>query len=211
MPKNNASTTSPDTYLHPWTPSYWRAAALQTKDIKVLVTVAMLIALNVVLTIFVDIPIPVGDNLRIRFDFLAEVVFCMIGGPIIGVFGGMAGDLVSYLCHPSGAFFPGYTLSAMLGCLIYSLFLFRTRVTIVKIAIAKLLVNGLVNVLLGCAWSTIIGKHGYIFYLAKSAVKNSIMLPIEIALMITVLAILVPVISRFGLVPKPLKKFLPVF
>ncbi len=210
MPKNNASTI-PNSYLLPWTPTYWKAAAMQVKDIKVLVTVAMMIALNVVLTIFVDVPIPVGDNLRIRFDFLAEVVFCMIGGPIIGVFGGMAGDLVSYLCHPAGAFFPGYTLSAMLACLIYSLFLFRTRVTIVKIAIAKLLVNGLVNVLLGCLWSTITRDHGYVFYLAKSVVKNSIMLPIEIVLMVLVLTILVPVISRFGLVPKPLKKFLPVF
>ena len=210
MPKNNASTI-PTSYLLPWTPTYWKAAAMQVKDIKVLVTVAMMIALNVVLTIFVDVPIPVGDNLRIRFDFLAEVVFCMIGGPIIGVFGGMAGDLVSYLCHPVDAFFPGYTLSAMLACLIYSLFLFRTRVTIVKIAIAKLLVNGLVNVLLGCLWSTITRDHGYVFYLAKSVVKNSIMLPIEIVLMVLVLTILVPVISRFGLVPKPLKKFLPVF
>lgn len=209
MPKNNAS-TSPNSYLNPWTPCYWKAAALQAKDIKVMVTVAMLIALNVVLTIFVDIPIPLGDNLRIRFDFLAEVVFCMIGGPIIGVFGGMAGDLVSYLCHPVGAFFPGYTLSAMLACLIYSLFFFRTRVTIVKIAIAKLLVNGIVNVLIGCLWSAITGKYGYVFYLAKSAVKNSIMLPIEIVLIVLVLAVLVPVISRFGLVPKPAKKFLPV-
>lgn len=209
MPKNDAS-TNPNTYLLPWTPSYWRAAAMQVKNLKVLVTVAMLIALNVVLTIFVDIPLPFGDNLRIRFDFLAEIVFCMIGGPIIGVFGGMAGDLVSYLCHPSGAFFPGYTLSAMLACLIYSLFLFRTRVSIVKIAAAKVLVNGLVNVLLGSVWSTVIGKYGYVFYLAKSAIKNSIMLPIEIALMVAVLAILVPVISRLGLMPKPLKKFLPV-
>ena len=100
MPKNDASTTNSSPYLYPWTPSYWKAAIQQTKDFKVMVTVAMLIALNVVLTIFVDIPIPLGDNtLRIRFDFLAEIVFCMIGGPIIGVAGGMAGDLVSYLCH----------------------------------------------------------------------------------------------------------------
>lgn len=210
MPKHDASTTNSSPYLYPWTPSYWKAAIQQTKDFKVMVTVAMLIALNVVLTIFVDIPIPLGDNIRIRFDFLAEIVFCMIGGPIIGVAGGMAGDLVSYLCHPTGPFFPGYTLSAMIACLIYSLFFFRSRITIVKIAICKLLINMLVNVLLGSVWSMIIGKYGYLFYLGKSVIKNSIMLPIEIVLMILVLGLLIPIISRFGLIPKPSKKVISV-
>ncbi|MCI9575355.1 MAG: folate family ECF transporter S component [Clostridiales bacterium] len=210
MPKNDALTTNSSPYLYPWTPSYWKAAIQQTKDIKVMVTVAMLIALTVVLTIFVDIPIPLGDNLRIRFDFLAEIVFCMIGGPIIGVAGGMVGDLVGYLCHPFGAFFPGYTISAMTACLIYSLFFFRSRITIVKIAICKLLINMLVNVLLGSVWSMVIGKYGYLFYLGKSVIKNSIMLPIEIVLMILVLGLLVPIISRFGLIPKQPKKIISV-
>ena len=124
-------------------------------------------ALNVVLTIFVDIPIPLGDNIRIRFDFLAEIVFCMIGGPIIGVAGGMAGDLVS-CCHPTGPFFP-WLYPICYDCM-FDLFpvFFPLPDSIVKIAICKLLINMLVNVLLGSVWSMIIGKYGYLFYLGES-------------------------------------------
>lgn len=204
----NASTTSP--YLYPWTPSYWRAAAQQLRDLKVLVTTAMLVAITIVLTIFVDIPVPLGDNLRIRFDFLAEILFCMIGGPILGVIGGMAGDLLGYLCHPSGAFFPGYTVSAMVACFIYSLFFFRARVTIVKIAVCRLIINLCVNMLLGSVWSWMTRGNAYLFYLGKSAIKNSIMLPIEILLMVLVLGLLMPVMAQLGLIPKLAKKLIPV-
>ena len=56
----------------------------------------------------------------------------------------------------------------------------------------------------------VIGKYGYLFYLGKSVIKNSIMLPIEIVLMILVLGLLVPIISRFGLIPKQPKKIISV-
>ena len=68
-----------------------------------------------------------------------------------------------------------------------------------------------VNVLLGSVWSMIIGKYGYLFSTwEESAVKNSIMLPIEIVLMILVLGLLIPIISRFGLIPKQPQKVISV-
>ena len=57
--------------------------------------------------------IPVGDNLRIKFDFLTRAVIGMVGGPFLALSSGMIADLLGFVLHPVGAFFPGYTLSAL--------------------------------------------------------------------------------------------------
>ena len=198
-------------YLFPWTPAYWRAAAVQGKDLKVMVAVSMMVAMSVVLTCVSDIQIPLGNNLRIRFDFLANAVAGMIGGPIVSLGYGLVADLVAYFIHPFGAYFPGYTLSSMLGAFVYALFFYRSRITIVRVALCKLSVNLFINVLLGSVWSAVQFSKGYWYYLGNSIIKNSIMLPIEIALLVLVLGLLVPIISRFGLIPKPSKKIIPIW
>lgn len=196
--------------LSPFTKEYWLQSARNFKNIKILTVCAMMLALTVVLTMFVDIPIPISDNLRIRFDFLAEIILAMVGGPLIAIAGGALGDLIGFALHPSGAFFPGYTLSAALGCFIYAICFFSSNINLVRILIARLIVNGGVNILLGSVWSVCIGKHGYIYYVAKSLIKNSIMYPIECAMIYLLLLALVPILVRFCLIPAQKRKIVAI-
>ena len=66
--------------------------------------------------------------------------------------------------------------------------------------------NYICNVLLGCLWSQILYGKGYIYYLVKSLIKNSLLLPLEVIAMAALFSVLLPVFSRFGLLPGHEKK-----
>ena len=197
MLKKNQQTSTLPTYQFIFSPDYWKSAARQYTFLHIIATVGVLIALDVAIsTLF----IPVGDNLRIKFDFLSRAVIGMVGGPFLALSGGMIADLLGFALHPVGGFFPGYTLSAMLGSLVYALFFYRSKINIIRIVLAKLTVN---------VWSVIIGKYGYLYYLTSSVIKNAIMLPIECVMLYLLFTALIPVLARMKLVPKPEKKYIP--
>ena len=78
MLKKNQQTSTLPTYQFIFSPDYWKSAAKQYTVLHVVATIGVLIALDVALsTLF----IPVGDNLRIKFDFLTRAVIGMVGGP----------------------------------------------------------------------------------------------------------------------------------
>ena len=192
MLKKNQQTSTLPTYQFIFSPDYWKSAAKQYTFLHIIAIVGVLIALDVAIsTLF----IPVGDNLRIKFDFLSRAVIGMVGGPFLALSGGMIADLLGFALHPVGGFFPGYTLSAMIN--------------VIRIVLAKLTVNLFINVLLGSVWSVIIGKYGYLYYLTSSVIKNAIMLPIECVMLYLLFTALIPVLARMKLVPKPEKKYIP--
>ena len=206
MHKKYQQTSVLPAYQCIFSPGYWRSAAKQYTVLHVIAVVGVLIALDIAIsTLF----IPVGDNLRIKFDFLSRAVIGMVGGPFLALSSGMIADLLGYVLHPVGAFFPGYTLSAMLGALVYALFFYRSKINIIRIVLAKLTVNLFVNVLLGSVWSVIVGKYGYLYYFTSSVIKNAIMLPIECIMLYLLFTALIPVLARMKLVPKPEKKYIP--
>ena len=206
MLKKNQQTSTLPTYQFIFSPDYWKSAAKQYTFLHIIAIVGVLIALDVAIsTLF----IPVGDNLRIKFDFLSRAVIGMVGGPFLALSGGMIADSLGFALHPVGGFFPGYTLSAMLGSLVYALFFYRSKINVIRIVLAKLTVNLFINVLLGSVWSVIIGKYGYLYYLTSSVIKNAIMLPIECVMLYLLFTALIPVLARMKLVPKPEKKYIP--
>lgn len=164
---------------------------------------ALLLAFNIVIGAFF---IPVGTSLRIYFTFIPTAVAGFIGGPFFAVLYGFSCDILGFIAHPSGAFFAGRTLSAMLGALIYSLFLFRSRVTILKIALSKLCVNIFVNIALNSLWNSILFDKGYYYFLVKSVVKNFAMLPIEIIILVSVFRMIIPLLCKLKLIPNNTQK-----
>lgn len=178
--------------------AYWKAAAAECRKLNRLTLAALIIALSVVIGSF---SIPVATNLHISFNFLVVAFGSMIYGPFIGIIAGAVIDIVGYILHPFGAFFPGYTLSSMLGCLIYALFLYRSRITVLRIFLAKLIVNFGINVGLGCLWSAMLMGKGYLFFLVNSLIKNMLMLPIETVMLVALLQLLLPALVREHLIP----------
>jgi ECF transporter S component (folate family) len=179
-------------------PSYWRSAWSEVKRLRQLTFAALICALSIVVG---ALYLVVGDNLRVYFTFFITAVGCAVYGPVVGVLVAAVTDTLNFLLFPSGPYFPGYLLSEMVAALIYSLFLYRKKITVLRLFGAKFLVNYLCNVLMGCLWSQMLYGKGYLYYLVKSLIKNSLLLPLEVMALCALFSILLPVFSRFGLLP----------
>lgn len=189
-----------------FTPSYWVAAAREFRNLRSLVLAGLTVAIGVALGAFY---IPLDVNLRITPAFLAYVFGAAMFGPVVGLAAGFAYDMTGFLLFPSGVFFPGYTLSAMLEFFIYGLFLYRRRITVWRIFICKIIVDFGVHVCLGALWSVILYGKGYYYYFVKSLLKNAIMLPIEVAALAALFQILIPILRRGGFLPEQRGNRLP--
>lgn len=177
---------------------YWSQAVSEIRDLRRLVFAALMCALSVYVG---ALYVVVGDNLRVYFTFYVTAVGCAVYGPVLGVIVAAITDTLTFFMFPSGPYFPGYMLGEMVAAFIYGCFLYRRKITVLRIFGARFLVNYFVNVGLGCLWSQILYGKGYIYYLIKSLVKNSLMLPVEVMVMGALFAVLIPVFSRMGLLP----------
>lgn len=201
-----------------FTRSYWRAALGEAKNLRKLVLCAMFCALSVAVS---SVSIVIGENLYIYFTCYVNVVACAVCGPVLALIYGAAADTLNFVLFTHAGYFPGYLLSECLGCLIYALLLYRRRVTLTRLFAAKFLVNYGVNVALGSVWSAVLFSKGYLYYMVKSLIKNTILLPFEVVLMAAIFAMLLPAFSRAGLLGamgesdrsrlRPGRSALPVF
>ena len=120
-------------YKTPFSAAYWKTAAAELKNYRALVFSALMIAACIVLS---HCKIPLGENLSLSVTFLARALCALVCGPIAAVLYGFVEDILGYILKPSGPFFPGYTLTTMLGCFWYALFFFRARITITRVLLA---------------------------------------------------------------------------
>ena len=194
-------------YAHPFSARYWRDAADELRDLRKLLFAALMIAMCIVLA---QIPsVPLFGGARVTWGFLARSVCAWVCGPVLGLLFAFAEDNLSFFLTGGGGYpyFPGYTLTTMLGVFTYALFFYRAPLTVRRIFCAKLLTN-VQNVVLGALWMAILNSNGA-FSLATwyasaslSAVKNLIMLPVQTALLALLFAALLPALRRAGLVSR---------
>lgn len=186
---------------------FWATAAGEFHNPKSLIFAGLTIALGTVLS---SLYIPIGLNLRITFSYLVIIFASMILGPVVGLATGFAYDLISFLIFPSGEFFLGYTLSTMLEFFIYGLFLYRSQLSILRIFIMKLIVNFGIHTILGSLWSKILFNKGYYYFFTKSIIKNTLVLPVEVIMIVILMQIFLPFLVRDGLMPKQKGKRIPL-
>lgn len=176
-------------------------SAKEFKSIKSVVAAALLIALHTVLSVFVSFQIT--PTLRLSVSFLANCAIGYMFGPVMGFVCGGLGDLVQFIIKPTGAYFPGWTLSAALAGFIYGLFFYGCNIKVaqkadskekkgilkyidikflLRCAVALTVDTLIVNVLLGTYWCSIMYGKGFAFYLSARFAKNMIQLPINIIL-----------------------------
>lgn len=177
---------------------YWRGAAAQFGSVRMLAVCAMFIALRVAIGALF---IPVGENLRIYFTYAVTALGASIYGPLMALAEGFVSDILGYFIAPSGGFFPGYTLSAMLGSVTYALFFYQQRQSIWRILFCRMTVNIAVNILIGSVWSAVLYGKGYIYYVSKSIVKNIVLLPVEALVMYIVFRTVNPLLKRMKFIP----------
>lgn len=146
--------------------------------LKTMVAVALLIALEVVLSRFCSIATPV---VKIGFAFVPLAVCGMLYGPVWALIAGGLADLIGALLFPIGAYFPGFTLSNALIGLIFGLFLFRRFTGWRHILPAVLLSNFVISLLLSTYWLHLITGSPYLGLLPVRLAQNAILAPIEFA------------------------------
>ena len=169
-----------------FSPAYWRAAADELKNIRVLAFAGLVCAMAIVLE---SMPIYLlGQTLKIYFSFLVVGLGCACYGPVVGMLAGGIIDTVGFLLAGYGEpYFPGYLLTAVLSGLIYGVLLYRRPVSIPRLIVLRLLINFGNNVALGSVWKAMFYGKGYLYYFSTGLVKNAVLLPLEVFLMWMVL------------------------
>lgn len=188
----------------PLSADYWRAARSELNNPRMLAFAALMIAACTALTLIPSIP-TTDPNVRVTWGFLARAVCGMVCGPVVALVFGAAEDTINFLIAPSGPYFPGYTLTTMIGTFLYAIFLYRMKkptppVLLLRVFLAKLSTN-ILNVVLGSLWSAILYSKGYLYYASTSLVKNAIMLPVQTAMLAVFFAAALPILSRIGFLP----------
>ncbi|MBR3312342.1 MAG: folate family ECF transporter S component [Solobacterium sp.] len=172
-----------------FTKEYWKSSFDHLKDIRYLTIMAVFIGMKVLMKSFF---IPVTPTLRIYMTFLFAAVECSIIGPGAAIVSGCVTDLIGFMLFPNGAFFIGYTISEMTGHLVYALMLYRKKISVLRIFMAKFINNYFTNVILGSLWNHIIVGKAFLYYAGKSIIKNTLMLPIEVVLLVLLFNLLIP-------------------
>jgi ECF transporter S component (folate family) len=153
------------------------------RNVRTLTTAAMFAAISVVLGYFT---IVLGDYIKIGFATVANQFVYLLFGPVVGTFFGGALDILKYLIKPTGPYFPGFTISAAIGGLIYGMILYQRPISLKRILIAELIVSIVCNMLLGTYWLTVMYGKGFLAILPMRVFKNLIMWPINSMIFYTI-------------------------
>jgi len=155
------------------------------RDLRSLTAIAMLTAVNLLLSLTVSIQI--SQSLKLSFGFLATALIAHLYGPVPAMISAGICDILQALIRPTGPYFPGFTLTAVLGALIYGLFLYRQKPTWLSVGLARGLVNLLLHVLLNSLWLKLLYGSAFWAMLPTRLFKNLALLPLEILLLMLIL------------------------
>ena len=187
-------------YKTPFSRAYWKDAADDFGKPRTLVFSALMVAACVALSYLKSVP--VVNNIRVSWGFLARALCALVGGPVNALAFGFVEDTVGYLMNPTGGYNPFYIFTTMLGVFTYALFLYRAEVTVLRVFLAKLATN-VQNVFIGGlgTWLWYSGGKGYWPIVGASAIKNAVMLPVQTVMLAALFAALLPILHRMGFLP----------
>lgn len=150
--------------------------------LKKLILAGLLLATTIVLNRFLSIKTPI---LVISFSYIPIMLSAVMLGPWYTMLIAGFADLIGALLFPFGAYFVGYTISAVISGLIYGLFLYRKKEFSNKNFILRLILSTLIvlivcNCLLNTIWIYITTKEALFAILPTRLLKQLIMLPIQV-------------------------------
>ena len=153
---------------------------MTTTNVKRIVVIGMLIALQIVLTRLVSIQLPTN---RVGFGFLPLALTSILFGPLYGAIAAVIADIVGFFLFPPpvGAFFPGFALTAGLSGAIFGLFLYKKPRKLFNIAVATFCVS-LLQLVLNTIWLYMITNVGILVMLPDRIITTLIMLPVQISM-----------------------------
>ncbi len=198
MPKKTVRSTA--MYTTPFCAGYWRDAASELKNTKMLVFAALIIALRVALKTLVKIPL--APNLDITPAFLANALGAMVYGPVVGALGAIISDVLGVMLRGDTYFAP-YVLTEIAGSVIFALFFYRQKITPTRVILSRFTICLCVNILLQTPIDILFqivmyGKSSYALTLPR-IFKNLFMFPIESVVLTVFLRAMQPITHRMKL------------
>lgn len=186
-------------YDTPFSKEYWVQAVSEFRNLRVLLFAALMIALRVALK---SVSIPIAANLRINIAFFINAYGAMVFGPVVAIAAAAVSDTLGCLLFPSGPYFFPFILTEIAGSLIFALFLYRTKVTTLRVTLSRFCIDFFVNIVLNTPimwlyYRMVLGKNYAVFDLMR-VVKNLVMFPIESVLLVLFLRVVIPPTRKLG-------------
>lgn len=131
----------------------------QEEALFTLTCLALLTAIQVVLARFAIIPL-MGGNVRFSISFIPVVIAARRFGvlPAMAVYG--LGDFIGAIAFPTtGAYFPGFTLTAVISAFIFGIFLSK-KVSLARIVGSVVCSQVFCSMLLNSFWLWWLSKNG---------------------------------------------------
>lgn len=165
------------------------------KNTRILTDAALLIAIGIVLGFF---KIPVTSLIEIRLGSIPTAIAGFLFGPAVAAIVAAMTDIGGYLVKPTGPFFPGFTISNILGGLIFGFFLHKKDLSALRIVLAEAVYMILVNTFLNSFWLSVLYGMPYWTVLVTRLAKELVMIPINSAILIAALKSVrrIPAVSR---------------
>jgi ECF transporter S component (folate family) len=146
------------------------------KKVRVISFSAMLLACATVLGFF---KVPITEVIELRFAFLPIAAAGSLFGPIVGAVVGGLSDIFGYLVHPTGPFFPGFTISSAVQGMIFGLFLYKRPITWKRVIWANVVQTLVITMILNPIWLSVLYNMDFRIVFMSRLLKTVIMFPIE--------------------------------
>ncbi len=190
-------------YKHPFSRAYWRDAAMQLFDIRIICIAAILIAVRVALK---SVQIPVGPSLNITVGFFVNALGASIFGPVVAVVAAAISDTLGCLIFPQGPYFFPFILEEISGSLLFALFLWRSNMTATRVILSRFSVVSITNLIINPTlmmwyYDVFYGKS-YAFMTIPRVMKNLALFPAEAFLLTLFMGAMIPVVVKLGFMPK---------
>ena len=187
------------TFKTPFCKEYWRLAAAELKDLRMLTFAALIIAIRVALKF---VKIPIAPSIDINTAFIANAFGAMIYGPVVAIPSAFVSDFLGWVLQPKDPYFILFALTEISGSVIFALFFYRAEVTVTRITLSRFCICFFVNVLMSepifILYYKYIKPMPYTPFQILRMVKNLVMFPIESVVLTVIFRHLIPPFQRQG-------------
>ncbi|MEG1166381.1 MAG: folate family ECF transporter S component [Oscillospiraceae bacterium] len=151
------------------------------KNLQTLCRVAILVALEIILSRFLSISTP---ELKIGFGFVPIALCGIMFGPFWALAAGATADFLGAVLLPIGSYFPGFTLTAALTGLCFGLFLHRKNARYFPNVVLCAIVNCVfLSFGLNTFWISVISGSPFIVLASTRVVQLCVTLACQLALL----------------------------
>lgn len=162
----------------------------QKISVVILAQVAVLLAMEVVLSRFFSIATPVT---KFSFAFVPLAVCGALFGPVYGGIMGALADLLGAILFPIGPYFPGYTLNNALHGVALGMALKEGRRKWWQLVLALVFNRVVVGVFLAALWGHMLTGNPYWAVAGARVVQTAVMAPVQFIII--------------GLMQRPVEKY----